>query len=295
MATNDAPNDLKARLKRSYDVIAPTYNAWTVTHSPLRMIYLEKLLKLIPTDGAEVSVLELGCGAGSPVTEHLLGFPNFSITANDLSSTQIGLAKARLGEDRVSWREGDMMALDVPDASFEAVLGFYSLIHLPRNEQEVMLTRIAKWLKPGGYLLANFSEEAMEGVVMEKWLHPEGWMYWSGWGPQTLEKVKQAGLEVVVEQVEEDEVDVRFLCEQFGHAPRSPDAQSCPMSPVAAKDVVRLPKPGQADADSEFRRGTCEEGLMQVSFHRQSLGFIPTEVVAIALLLMEVGWADGEP
>ena len=212
MALENDPEVLKARMKTSYDVIAPEYNAWTVAHSPKRMVYMKKLLELLPGDSAHVNVLELGCGAGVPVTEHLLGLPNFNITANDLSSTQISLAKAKLGEDRVSWREGDMMALEFPDASFDVVLGFYSIIHLPRSEQEELLGRVAKWLKPGGFLLANFSEEATDGVVMEKWLHPDGWMYWSGWGVEgTLERLKKAGMEVEVGQVEEDEVDVRFL------------------------------------------------------------------------------------
>jgi len=210
MAANPVPDDLKARIKTSYDAIAPEYNEWTVSHSPQRMIYLEKLLQLLP---AEASVLELGCGAGVPVTERLLVFPGFTVTANDLSSTQISMAKTKLGEDRVSWREGDMMSLDFPKASFDAVVGFYSLIHLPKNEQEEILSRIAGWLKPGGYLLVNVSDDASEGVVMEQWLHPQGWMFWSGWGAQTIEKVKQTGLEVVIGQVEDDGVDVgvRFL------------------------------------------------------------------------------------
>ncbi len=210
--TSSPPENLKARLKESYDAIAPIYNAWSERHSPLRMIYLDRLLKLLPTTSARVEVLELGCGAGTPVTEHLVQRPNFAVTANDLSTTQVSLGRARLGDHRVTWREGDMMALSFAEATFDAVLGFYSLIHLPRDEQEELLGRIATWLRPGGYLLANFSEGAMAGVVMDKWLHDKGWMYWSGWGAEgTLDRVRQAGLEVVVGEVEQDEVNARFL------------------------------------------------------------------------------------
>jgi ubiquinone/menaquinone biosynthesis C-methylase UbiE len=207
-----APENLKARLKESYDAIAPEYNNWTIDHSPKRMDYVGRLLKLLPGSGQAISVLELGCGAGEPVAKHLLTFPNFTLTANDLSSAQIDLGKKALGEERVKWIQGDMMGLSFADASFDAVMGFYSIIHLPRDEQAEMLGRVQRWLKPGGYMLINFSEEEMAGVVMEKWLHEKGWMYWSGFGREgTLNKIKEAGLEVVVANIEEDEVDVRFL------------------------------------------------------------------------------------
>ena len=97
--------------------------------------------------------------------------------------------------------------------SLDAVLGFYSLIHLPREEQVVMLGKIAGWLKPGGYLLANFGQEDRESVVNERWLSDDGWTFWSGYGVEgTLEKVRECGLEVVVGDVGKgDGVDSGFL------------------------------------------------------------------------------------
>jgi ubiquinone/menaquinone biosynthesis C-methylase UbiE len=206
------PADLKARLKASYDVISPAYNKWTVDHSPLRLEYLEQLLALLPVTSDPIHSLELGCGAGVPVTERLLADTRFQITGNDISTTQLATAKERFGSDRVTWLECDMMSLTFPEQSFDVVLGFYSLIHLPREEQDVLLQRIWKWLKPGGFILLNFSAEDMAGLVMEKWLGDEGWMFWSGWGAdKTLEKVKEVGFEVVVGEVEKEHVDVQFL------------------------------------------------------------------------------------
>ncbi|KAK3944367.1 S-adenosyl-L-methionine-dependent methyltransferase [Diplogelasinospora grovesii] len=233
-ATADVPLDLKSRLKESYDAIAPVHNAWTAQHASLRIAYLDKLIHLLstaPRDKAEpLQVLELGCGAGIPVTEKLLSGPNgltFHVTANDLSSAQLALAKERIPDDGVIWVEGDMMDLKFAEHSFDVILGFYSLIHLPREEQELLLERIARWLKPGGYMLANFSAEAMAGVVMSKWLHQEkGWMYWSGWGAEvSLEKVRAVGgLEVVLGEVSaEDGVDASFLW-VIARAPQQDDA-----------------------------------------------------------------------
>jgi SAM-dependent methyltransferase len=221
------PVDLKSRLKASYDAIAPKYNEWTIPHSVTRLHYLDQLLDRLPTTvsissspSTLVSVLELGCGYGIPVTQKLLSQPNFSVTANDLSSAQIALARAKLLPDqaspthgRLTLIEGDMLALDFAPASLDAVIGMYSIIHLPRTEQVEMLNKIVAWLKPGGWFLANFGIKEFAGREKENWLKEEkGWMFWSGWGSEgTLEKVKEAGLEVIVQETVEDEEDATFL------------------------------------------------------------------------------------
>ncbi|WYZ46215.1 hypothetical protein EsH8_IX_000440 [Colletotrichum jinshuiense] len=212
------PDDSKSRLKESYDAIAPTYNDWNVEQTSVRIEYLEKILERLHTSTSseqKLHVLELGCGCGVPVSERLLMVPGISVTANDMSSTQIKLAKenlAKYGTDRISFIEGDMMSLEFLDGSFDAIVGMYSLIHLPREEQSEMIRRIAKWLKPGGFLLVNFTSKNLPGLVMENWLHEKGWMYWSGWGAEgTLDKIKEAGLETIEKDEIKDDDDVTFL------------------------------------------------------------------------------------
>lgn len=201
---------MKARLKASYDSMATEYNEWTTGHFAIRLEYLDKLIpKLLEKQGPS-AVLELGCGCGLPVSKRLLTYPDISVTANDLSSTQIALARENLRDagDRVRFLEGDMMRLDFAPASFDAVVAFYSIIHLPKDEQVKLLADIAKWLKPGGYLLANFSAQESQGVELQKWLAEEGWMFWAGWGRAgTVEKIEDAGLKIVIEDVAEDIVD----------------------------------------------------------------------------------------
>ncbi|KAK5655780.1 hypothetical protein OQA88_5318 [Cercophora sp. LCS_1] len=206
------PPNLKPRLATSYDTIATTYNAWTTTHSTLRLSYLSRLLGLLPPpqNDTPTRVLELGCGAGIPITSTLVSSTDrvFHVTANDLSPVQIALAKQNLGDDetRVTWKEGDMMALEFDDGAFDAVIGLYSLIHLPRKEQEVMMGRIGRWVKKGGLVLLTFGGEETEGVEMERWLGEGGWMFWSSWGVEgSLEVVKRAGFEVLVNEVKEEE------------------------------------------------------------------------------------------
>lgn len=213
--------DVKDRLKASYDAMAPEYNAWTgARHNPLRMKYLDELLasndKLgaATTDGSSAAVLELGAGAGKPFLQTLLSRtgPHVTATANDMSDTQIGLARVNLEAfaGRVTFRAGDMTRLTFADGSLTAVVALYSIIHLARDEQADMLAKIAGWLEPGGVLLATFNLEDTAGT-MENWLHEKGWMYWSGLGVEgTKKKLEEVGLTIEKAQIEGDEQE-KFL------------------------------------------------------------------------------------
>ncbi|KAJ3051491.1 hypothetical protein HK097_007504 [Rhizophlyctis rosea] len=127
-----------------------------------------------------------------------------------LSATQLDLARqnlARFGE-RVTLSNSDTMFLEFSEKSLDAVVGFYSIIHFPRDEQTVVLKlkRIAGWLRPGGFFLANFSSKQLSVAVNEKCLGDEnGWMFWSGWGAEGTLKNVQVALQ--------EEVDEK------GHAP----------------------------------------------------------------------------
>ncbi|KAK7747446.1 hypothetical protein SLS53_001701 [Cytospora paraplurivora] len=218
------PENLKSRLKESYDAIAERYTEWSTRTADIRVGYLERLLALLSPEHKDI--LEIGCGAGIPTTEKLLAHsPELRITANDLSSSQIVLGRRRLvgqglvgpgpgggGGDRVTWIEGDMMQLDFPAGSFDVVLGFYTIQHLPRDEQRVMIGRVARWLRPGGYLLINFPTEEDDNVVMTGWMGEKGWVYYSAWGAEKYRQiVKETGLEVIVDEVKQDNVKAEFL------------------------------------------------------------------------------------
>lgn len=218
MAANGPPEDVKERLRASYNAMAPEYNAWTARHHSLRLSYLDRLIQACPeltSADQDQSFLELGCGSGQPFLETILArAPRLRVHANDLSEGQLDLARAGLAaySDRVEYHPGDMTLLDFPEGSLMAVAALYSVIHLPREEQPVMLRRIASWLRPGGALLINFGGEETSGVVFENWLHDKGWMFWSGLGKQgTLDALeKEAGLSVETVELEGDSEE-KFL------------------------------------------------------------------------------------
>lgn len=213
--TLETPPDLKERIKDTYDAIAVDYNSWTERSTATRAEFINKLIALLPTgQDRELSVLELGCGSGLPVTKMLVSVPNTKVIANDMSPAQVDLGRKNLAEfeDRVDWKTGDMTQLTFPDGSLDAVVAMYSIIHLPREEQTEMVNKISRWLRPGGHMLVNFTSVADEANINPDWLADKGWMFWSGWGPDHMTKViKDSGLDLQLSEIRGDPGDSLFF------------------------------------------------------------------------------------
>ncbi|RSM07012.1 hypothetical protein CDV31_008854 [Fusarium ambrosium] len=215
----EAPNDVKDRLRASYNAIASQYNTWTERHHQLRQKYLDELLAYCPelvstSDEKTHQVLELGCGSGDPFLSTLLSrATTVHAHANDLSDVQLDLARKNLAahKDRVTFYPGDMMKLEFAPESLTAVVALYSIIHLQQEEQKEVFRRIGNWLAPGGVFLSTFDTQEESGFVMEKWLDEKGWMFWSGLGKdQTVAALTASGLKVEKATLEGDEEE-KFL------------------------------------------------------------------------------------
>jgi SAM-dependent methyltransferase len=197
----------KQIVRDAYDRIAGRYLNWSVG-SQVRTRYLERLLACLPTSGADV--LELGCGAGLPVTVALS--QRAQVTAVDISPEQVRRAEENAPNADVLCT--DMMALDFREARFDAVAAFYAITHLPREEHAELFRRIARWLKPGGTFLATLAATALEDCVEQDWLGaPNFFSHFDGW--TTLLMLYDCGFEIVrAEIVAQDlpgEENVSFL------------------------------------------------------------------------------------
>ena len=51
----------------------------------------------------------------------------------------------------------DIMNVGFAPSSFDAVVAFYSIFHVPREEQAVLFSNIRRWLKPTGLLLCTLN------------------------------------------------------------------------------------------------------------------------------------------
>ena len=199
--------DPKRVVADGYDSMAERYFAWSdLRPSPTRLRYLALALELIPPGS---DVLDLGCGAGVPMTAALA--EDSAVTGVDISSTQLALARRNV--PGATFLRADMTALTFEPASLDAVVAFYSLTHVPRDEQAELLGHIRSWLRPGGLFLASMGADDEPGDVEPDWLGVD--MYFSHFGAKANRRlVESAGL--VVERSElavepEDRHDARFL------------------------------------------------------------------------------------
>lgn len=189
--TGDDPKEI---VRNGYDQVADRYLDWIGSWSSgPRARYLARALELIPS-GA--SVLEIGCGAGLPVTAALA--QHRRVLGVDISPIQV--ERARVNVPGAGFVEADATTLQLPDASVDAVVAFYALGHVPRGDQAALLDRIAAWLRPGGVFVASMGATDNPGEVEPGWLGAP--MYFSHYDATTnLALVRAAGL-----RIEESEV-----------------------------------------------------------------------------------------
>ncbi len=148
----------KAVVQKGYDSCAKNYDQARRTEVNLELNLITRRLE----QGARV--LDIGCGAGVPITRTLA--EKFSITGVDISSEMI--RRARINVPEASFIHNDIMAMKFPPGEFHAVCSFYTVFHLPREEHPELFKRIHEWLKPGGYLLATvavFNEAHIYGAI----------------------------------------------------------------------------------------------------------------------------------
>ncbi|WP_370968428.1 class I SAM-dependent methyltransferase [Amycolatopsis sp. cg9] len=170
-------------VESGYDSSAERYLEWSarIQDDP-RARFLTELTGRLP-GGARV--LDLGCGAGVPCTAALA--ERHDVVGVDLSATQLELARRNVPGAR--FEQGDMAAVSFPDGSFDAVTAFYSVLHVPREEQGALFARIAGWLRPGGWFLAALGCSEANGVEAD-WLGTP--MFFSSHAPAVNRRLLEA-------------------------------------------------------------------------------------------------------
>ncbi|MGH8795282.1 MAG: class I SAM-dependent methyltransferase [Stackebrandtia sp.] len=185
--------DPKELVRRGYDVLSRRYEQAYDGDAKYRP-WISRLCDLVPEGGA---VLDLGCGSGVPVARSLVAAGR-RVTGVDISGVQIRRARQQVPE--AEFVQADATAVDFPDASFDAVVSLYALIHIPLDEQPPLLRRMATWLRPGGWFLGATGHRAWTGVD-DDWLGGGAAMWWSHADAATnRDWITRAGLTVESEE-----------------------------------------------------------------------------------------------
>jgi SAM-dependent methyltransferase len=207
------PLDPKDVVATGYNEVAQDYLE-RYSSSAVREVWLDELVRALST-GKPAYVLDLGCGAGVPVSKRLADLGH-RVLGVDGSVRQVELARTNV--PHADFLHADMTALDLASASFDGICAFYSIIHVPAAEQGRLLCRVPNWLKPGGAFVATFGA-GPAGDWQGNWLGAD--MFFSQHDVTTsLSLVRQAGLHVSrAETVAQDDEEARFLW-IVAHKPR---------------------------------------------------------------------------
>lgn len=204
MTTPISPNDPKQLVEEGYDHVADRYAHLEGDSDWPRLRWLARLLtKLVPAS----HVLDLGCGSGEPADVEIA--KTHRLTGVDISQAQIKLARKNVPTG--TFIHADAASVEFPDGTFNAVVSFYTLEHIPREEHPKLLKRVYNWLTPGGFFL--LSTEAGEYNGIGEWLGVP--MYFSSYDPETLKDyVIQEGFEIIETAIEnqwEEDHEVPYL------------------------------------------------------------------------------------
>lgn len=167
---------------KRYDQIATDYEQ--NRSSTIGMDYLEKLLLLLDakeSDQRKVSILDIGCGTGLPLMKRMVDFGS-NVTGIDISYEMI--QKAKTNVPGASIIEGDILTFAFEE-TFDGILAWDSLFHLPLDQQEQAIRKIASLLKPDGIFL--FTAGGNEGELRSTMFDTE--FYYSSLSPQKYESI----------------------------------------------------------------------------------------------------------
>jgi SAM-dependent methyltransferase len=203
--------DFLRATRSGYDAVATQYSLTFVDelwHKPLDRALLDRMAVDVGRLGP---ICDVGCGPG-----HVAGYlreRGAEVLGVDLSPRMIAEASRRY--PGVQSAVGNMLALDLADASLGGLVAFYSLIHVPR---ELVGSALGEWrrvLRPGGRLLIGCHRGA--GT-----LHKDEW-----WG-QTVSLdfrfferdeleclVRDAGFDIVQTVVRDPIPDVEYQSQRL--------------------------------------------------------------------------------
>jgi len=181
------PKDI---VRAGYDMVSFAYRA-NDDFDEQREAWLTELAERIPP---RARVLDLGCGCGIPAARWLVDH-GFEVSGVDLSAVQID--RARRLVPQASFVCKDMTELDLPARSVDAITCLWAIIHVPLEEQPIMIQAMHRWLRPGGSLLITVGRTAWTGTEND-WCGVAGaTMYWSHEGADVYhEWLRAAGLEI---------------------------------------------------------------------------------------------------
>jgi SAM-dependent methyltransferase len=145
-------DNLTKSVRESYDRIADEYARRLfneLEHKPLDCKLLDRFAAQMAGRGPACDV---GCGPGQ--VARYLRDAGIEVFGLDLSPRMLEAAR-KLNPD-ISFRQGDMLALDLPDGELAGIAAFYAIVNIPLASLPRVFQEMERVLQLGGLLLLAF-------------------------------------------------------------------------------------------------------------------------------------------
>lgn len=185
----------KETVQAGYERAADAYLADRPQDSP-DIAALEQLVSRLAPGS---SVLDAGCGAGVPILQRLT--ERYRVVGVDFAERQLALAARHAPAATLACM--DLTRLGFAAGTFDAVVSYYAIIHIPRDEHAGILAAFHRLLRPGGLaFLCLGATDIADDLADDFYGVP---MYWSHYdAPTYLTLLGQAGFNIMWSEIISD-------------------------------------------------------------------------------------------
>ena len=109
-------------------------------------------------------ICDAGCGPSAHIGKYLYD-KGIKVIGIDISDKCIELA--RKNNPGMQLERGDIIKLPFGEDTFDGIISYYSIIHTPKKDIDIIFKQFSRVLKPGGFLLVAVKAGATEGYITE--------------------------------------------------------------------------------------------------------------------------------
>ncbi len=159
---------IKAGIKYSYNIAAKNYHK-LFSDELKEHKYDQQLLSQFADELPKDSIIcDIGCGPSVQMGGYLFE-KGHNVEGLDFSDACIENAKTIYPKMKI--HNVDMTKTNLPDNSYDGIISFYSLFHIPKEYQHEVFKEFHRILKPGGKLLLMNHKGSERKIIKEIWAH----------------------------------------------------------------------------------------------------------------------------
>lgn len=191
-------DSLTQSIRESYDRLADEYARRLFNELQNKPLDRELLDRFAAKVAGRGEVCDMGCGPGQ--IARYLRDAGTTVFGLDISPRMV--EQARQFNPDISFREGNMAPLDLPDGTLAGIAAFYAIVNIPKESLLSVFREMQRVLQPGGLLLLAFHSGNEILHVDEIWERPISMDFFLFQPPAIRQDIEAAGfaIEEIIER-----------------------------------------------------------------------------------------------